>query len=237
MKIAVCDDESIMCEQLGEFIKRYCRERDLPFELKTYTSGEDLLKETDNNFDVIFLDIDMGEGMNGMETAKNIRKENAGVILVFVTALYQYAVEGYKVRAYRYLIKPINYERFTEELKGIEKEFLESRQKFIEVKCNNTVISLPVGEIEYIEIFERTLIYHTKEDALEVNCTLREITEKLNQDIFALPHRSYLVNLGKIKKRTNDEITVNNGDRIPISKYRRKEFMEKYFNFWGERLL
>ena len=126
MRLALVDDDAEICSLLRAYVQRYNTEYGTSISTYDFTSGSDLLHHYERGvFDVIFLDIEM-PGINGMETATQIRRIDDAVALVFVTHLAQFAVQGYEVQASDYIIKPLSYFDFamkiTRILKTIEGE-------------------------------------------------------------------------------------------------------------------
>lgn len=122
MQIAVCDDEKEIRDMFAEKIERLYPEAGLLL----YQSGEELLL-SDKEPDILLLDIQM-PGKNGMETAKALRRKNKKVIFIFVTALDDFVFQAFDVKAFHYLIKPFDDEKFVEILLNAVKQF-EDRKK------------------------------------------------------------------------------------------------------------
>ena len=98
LRIAVVDDDQIAISRLRECLNHYSEEKGVNFNIKVYQNGIDLLVGYRSDYDIIFLDVDMPD-INGFQTARRIRELDECVILVFVTNLAQYAIEGYKYHA------------------------------------------------------------------------------------------------------------------------------------------
>ena len=106
MLIATCDDEVQFCKQVELYIKGLGKELGIETKCDKYISGK---------YQIIFLDIEL-KNENGIDIAEKIRKTNENVEIIFLTAFIQYAVDGYKVKAYRFLVKPVNYDDFVFQL-------------------------------------------------------------------------------------------------------------------------
>lgn len=119
MKIAICDDESQICQLLKNKIEKYYFSHDMEFNIQTYENGEKLLEQNLDEIEVLFLDVDM-PGKNGMETANEIRKTNQDMIIVFLTAYSEFVFESFKVDTFRYLMKPLKDEELAEVLEAVE---------------------------------------------------------------------------------------------------------------------
>ena len=107
MRIAICDDEKIIRELIGNKVKEQYPDSEIVF----YQSGEELLL-SDKHVDILFLDIQMS-GIDGMETARELRKKDKNVILIFVTAVEEYVFHAFDVKAFHYIVKPIDHKKFS----------------------------------------------------------------------------------------------------------------------------
>lgn len=235
INIAICDDNKIFCNQLKEFIERYNHDNDTSCEVNSFNSGITLLEQYTDDYKIIILDIEM-EGMNGIETALEIRKKNQKVIMWFLTVSEAYVMEGYKAEAFRYLIKPLSYEEFSkqfeESIKWVEEKYVTP----IVVEYKNDTYHLEEDDILFIEVYGHKLIYHLHNKPITTIDSLKNIENQLSKSSFVRIHRSYLINLKKVKTFNKVEIIMQNNEKVPISKYKEKEFKQAYTQFWGKIL-
>lgn len=117
IKVAVVDDEQKALDILCDFFQKLQAEVREEISVSTFTSGEAVLAEYDHTFDLICLDIDMS-GRSGMETAREIRRRDGQVIILFITNMAQMAIQGYEVRALDFIVKPVSYYSFSMKLRG-----------------------------------------------------------------------------------------------------------------------
>ena len=127
--IGVCEDNSLHLNLVKGYIDDFFNEFN-NYEVLEFVSGEDLLSNYPNNIDLLFLDIQMNK-LTGMDLARWIRKENDTSEIIFVTSLVNYIQEGYTVRAYRYLLKPINYEDLRSHLLSCISDITKKRENFM----------------------------------------------------------------------------------------------------------
>lgn len=161
IRIAICDDEEIFRYKIEEILKDYFKKRQLVYSVDFFESGIELINNNGiKEYNIIFLDINM-EGINGIETAKKIRKISNDVFLVFITAFLDYSLEGYKVHAIRYILKDsgkmpeaIN-ECMDTILQEANKKFLKIRIDFIE-----GAKVVPIDAIVYVESNLHKLNYY-----------------------------------------------------------------------------
>ncbi|MCW0599800.1 response regulator, partial [Clostridioides difficile] len=105
-KIAICEDEKVQVEKICEILKKFELNEGIKLNVDTFSSGEELIENKFEKYDIVFLDIKMKK-LTGIETSKIIRKSSEKIKIIFITALEQYWPEGYTVSAYRYILKPI----------------------------------------------------------------------------------------------------------------------------------
>ena len=108
MKIAIVDDTLEDRQLLTDYLKRYQQENNLQLIVHTFSSGLDLLGENREGYDILFLDIEM-PGCDGLEVTQEIRQRDSAVSIIFVTSMAQYAIDGYQVNAFDFIVKPIGY--------------------------------------------------------------------------------------------------------------------------------
>jgi len=115
IKIAIVEDEAAVRDQLTDYVRRYTRQYGTEFEVTCFTDGDEILENYRPAFDIIFLDVEM-KRLNGMETAQRIRELDDDVLLIFITNMAQYAIKGYSVGALDYVLKPVPYFAFSQQL-------------------------------------------------------------------------------------------------------------------------
>ena len=117
LTIGICDDEKEIREKIKNVVEKTMFDDDRDYRIKTFSSGEELLQENVGEIDILFLDILMGD-INGMDTARKIRENDKNMEIIFITSLVDYISDGYEVRAYRYLLKPVDEEIVANHLKS-----------------------------------------------------------------------------------------------------------------------
>lgn len=113
--IAIVEDEEKYRKQLREYIEQYCEKSGKQIQTSFFQDGEDIIENYTADFDLIFMDIQM-RFMDGMTAAREIRKLDKKVILMFITSIATYAIEGYEVDALDYILKPLSYNMFEQKL-------------------------------------------------------------------------------------------------------------------------
>lgn len=235
LRIAICDDNSDFLTQLRLAINQW---HNKPQGLVTecFTDGDALITaHTTSPFDIIMLDVIMPL-INGIETAREIRRLDKSVKVVFLTSSPEFAVASYTVKANNYLLKPLDTEALYRCLDELVAE-LKQATRSITVKTVNAFYRVDLSSIEYIEAQNKRIIFAlTGGKIIEAIDPLYTYESKLLlSDGFFKCHRSYIVNIHQIDSFTQKEIKTRSGWRIPISRSSHKEFEEAYFlTLFGE---
>ena len=224
LSIAICDDEEYFRITEKQLILKYMAGKNCECMIDMYESGKELLalKSAISQYHIIFLDVNMEE-IDGIETAKEIRKITKDVFIVFVTAFITYALEGYKVDAVRYLIK---------DHESLENEENEMTFDFQEGK---TTISLE--NLIYVESnLHRLVFYMAGEDAVHytIYTKLDDVAESLQNKGFCRIHKSYLVNLKYVESVERYRAVLSNGKSLAISKARFLDTRNEFACYRGE---
>lgn len=236
MRIAICDDEEYILSILDDYVSRYSEKYNSSFTLAKFKSGEELLSYMDSksDIDIIFLDIQM-PGINGIDTAHMIRKKDSHVKIFFLTSLVKYVLEGYSVRAERYLIKPLKYNQFEKELQNVVNSIeLENNRFFVE-KNDNGIFKVMLSDVLYIETVGRNTLIHTMTDKIVSYRNMKEHETLLDKCFFRC-YRAYIVNLAYVKSVVEYEVVIGKDIKIPLSKYRKKQFKEALLDYYGDQL-
>lgn len=194
----------------------------------------------DNKVELIFLDIKMPD-LTGVDFARTL---NEDCKVIFTTAYDKYAVEGFKLHALDYLLKPISYEVFTNSVKhakqyfdllnsGSSNKYVQADENFLFIKADYQIHRIEISDILYFEGLKDYVKLYTESSSKPVvfHATMKSIEEKLSSDKFMRIHRSFIVSLNKVKTIERDRILFGE-TRIPISKQYKPlfdEFIKKKF--------
>ncbi len=213
-KIAVCDDSSEDINYVTNLTRQWAQKHHHTVQISEFTSGENFLffYEEEKDFDILLLDIEMGE-MDGVTMAKKIRRDNDSVQIVFITGYSDYIEEGYDVAALHYLMKPVKEEKFFQVLdRAVEK--LQKNEQVLILETGGGVVRVPVYQIRYVEVRGNYVTIHGKEE-FTVKMSLGEV-EKLLDERFYRAGRSVIVNLTCISRVTKKDIILDDGSDIPL---------------------
>ncbi|MGL4913177.1 MAG: LytR/AlgR family response regulator transcription factor [Romboutsia sp.] len=217
-RIVICEDEITQRNTLKNFITKAFEDISNQLEVLEYSSGEELLKENPNGVDIYFLDIQMDK-ITGMEVAKTIRKDNDTSEIIFVTSLIEYVQEGYKVRAYRYLLKPIKYKDLKEHVLSCINDIIKKRENFIIMESKGCIEKIPINDITYIEVQRKEITIHTRKGNYHTKNSLDKMGKELEIYNFFRCHKSYLINMKHIEYISKNSVIINS-EEIPVSKHR-----------------
>ena len=173
--------------------------------------------------------------MDGMSAAEEIRRADPEVLIIFITNSPQYAIKGYAVQALDYILKPLSYYAFCQRMNHV-RELLERRQKhYLTVPCAGGVQKLDASDIYYVEICDHDLLFHTKQGEVHSTGSMRDVEQKLPPENFFRSSKAYLVNLEHVDG-IQDEDAIVNGDRVQISRAKRKAFLAALNHYMGETI-
>lgn len=221
----IVDDEPLALNLLAEYVRR------TPFlklAAKCATGIEALDAFHKQKIDIAFLDIQMPE-LSGLELSKLI----SGTSIVFTTAFEQYAIEGYKVEAVDYLLKPFSYAEFLSAAnKCAKRRELENRkqsqpadthEQSIIVKSDYKQVIINIDDIDYIESTGDYITIHKKGENIQTLMSMKAIQNILPENIFVRVHRSFIVNINKITLIDRNRIVFGK-EHIPISELYKENF-------------
>lgn len=235
MHIAIVEDEAAAAAQFQEYISRFAKETEKNIEISHYGSGIEFLNRFKGQFDIILLDILM-PGIDGMETAKRIRQTDSQVMLLFITNMAQYAVNGYEVEAVDYILKPVTYFVFSQRLSRAIGRLDRQGKHYLMITCKTGARKLEIESIYYVESQGHNLIYHTAGGSYTVLGTIRNVEDKLLPFHFFRCNKGILVSLAHVDG-IDDGCAIVSGERVPISRARRNGFMEALTDFIGGGLV
>lgn len=231
IRVLIAEDDPQCFRQLEQFLSDYGRESGRTFHITHYDNGEDLVERYRPEYDLLLLDVDM-PFLDGMTAAGHIRQVDPEVVIVFVTNLAQYAIQGYSVNALDYILKPLNYFSFAQRLTRCLRYMKKRENDYITVAVKGGALKLEAGSIHYIERLGRQLMFHTRDGIYASSATLQQMEEALAGKGFARCNKGYLVNLAHVSG-VQDGCAVVQGDKLLISRGRRGPFLDALADYVG----
>ena len=214
-----------------EYVRRYTRQYGTEFEVTVFADGVDILEDYRAVYDIIFLDVEM-KHLDGMTTAERIRQMDADVILIFITNMAQYAIRGYSVGALDYVLKPVPYFAFSQQLlKAVAR--LEKRAKhYLTVPVEGGLRRLDTASIYYLESEGHRVHFYTDEGDFSAPGALKAFEEKLADCPFARCNSGYLVNLAQVRELRQSTVQVGPCE-LQVSRPKRKAFLAALTDYIG----
>lgn len=231
IKVAFCDDDISVLNELRVLLDRYRVDRNQEIEYTAFQSPLELLAEIEKGtrFDILFLDVLM-PGETGIDAAAEIRRYDTNLKIIFLTSSAEYAVQSYTVGAYFYQLKPIWAEGFfrlmDSAVAACEKEHGES----LILRCKSGITRIELKQLEYCEVVHRTLFIHlVNGTVLESTGSLDELCKQLEPSgLFMRPHRSFLINPDYIQTLSSRAITMTCQTEIPLPRGKYHDVKEAY---------
>ena len=233
--VAICDDDPAILRLIGQYLKRYSVENGETVEIACYAEGSELLMGFRPDIDIVFLDICM-QTIDGIAVARRIRETNEEVCLIFVTSMAQYALDGFSVHASGFLVKPISYTDFAAEMRIALRRVSSRSSGFFTARNADGIHRIAFSSILYVEVLNHSTLVMTPEKSNSFYIPLREVELQLSGQTFHRCHASYLVNFEHIRSIQQNSIILTNGQQIPVSKNRKKDFLLAFAKYAGNRV-
>lgn len=231
LNIAICDDQKVHCKIAYDMIKKYEVSRNTKINIDVYLTGKKLL-DSGKAYDFIFMDIEL-KNENGIVVANDYRRyKNTKIILL--TSHKEQMANGYKIKAYRFLVKPVIAEDLFEALDDGQAE-LDADAKIIVPDGAKEVI-VQIRSIMYLEAGDRNTGIRTTKNYYMVHKQISELQNKLPDTLFFMTHRSYIVNLNYVEEIRKTEVILSNNEKIKISRLKYTDFKNRYYEFIRERV-
>ena len=233
IRIAICDDEANTRAYLSSLI----RAQSCPCEIVEYASAGDCLADT-QELDLLFLDIELapsGSGLDGMALARTIRERTTGPqpVIIFVTGYERYVFDAFDVGAFQYLLKPVDEEKFAQVFTRAVAQIGTAREKpgpVLTLQSANASKTVPLDSICYIESSNHKVELHLKDGVFACYAKIGDLEVELQDQFFRI-HKGYLVNLSCVDGYSKSEVTLTNGERLLLSKYKYQDFVKAYLHF------
>lgn len=223
-RIAIVDDDERIRNQLKTYIDRYSETAAEPFQASLFPFPELFLTNYRPDYDIVLMDIDM-PGMDGLETARRLRALDERVVLLFITNLAQYAINGYEVAATDFVVKPVSYETFAYKLTRALRYVRESTRPSLLLKTEDGTATVEMDDVKYIEVQGHYVFYHTHREIYRLRGSLKGTIEELNDPAFFVCDKGFIVNLAYIDEVDANTVTVA-GETINVSRAKRKALLD-----------
>ncbi len=227
MNIAICEDNISEANVLKVKIENYMPKSILITKIDIFECAEDLLG-SDELYDLVVFDCKLPD-MDGVEAARLYREKNRFATIIFVTAYIEYAAGGYEVDALRYLLKPISNEKLSEALVAFECSLRSDCT--VEIRGMHAPFFVKASEIMYIEAVGRRTVVRLEGTAVESHKSLSVFEHEIRSDAFFKTRRQFIVNMKYIRRKDGNELYMENGEKVIISRRTLANFNKVYANY------
>ena len=230
--VSIIDPSKEDVTRLSALIERHFRRSSTAYVQRVYQSGMEFVRSAENS-DIVFLETNL-EKLDGLETARIIRKLGSEAQLIFVARGAEMAIHGYSVDALDYLLKPVEPTDVERALDKAVRRLSSRSCAYLALKLPNGTASISTNDITYVEVFDHNLVYHTTGGDYTVRGRLGDVYEQLDHDYFLACNRSFIVNLRYVTEICTDHVILN-GTKISVSKSHRKEIQSRFSAFMDKR--
>ncbi len=238
MKVAICDDEKSCRMDVLEKADEYNKQNSNAISFSAFSSAKALIEATEKSggFDVYVLDIVMPE-MNGIELGKWLRDNGHEGKIIYLTSSEEYAIESYRVKAFDYILKPVEKDVFFKSLDEIVAALSSKSEKSIIVKTKENSIRLTFDSIMYAELCRRVIVYHLSDgktvQSIMIRTTFSEAVQELLRDSrFVLCGAGMVANLQHITMVDNEALDFKNSCKVYLSKKACREVRSAWYDYW-----
>ncbi|HEL1648391.1 LytTR family DNA-binding domain-containing protein [Streptococcus suis] len=236
IRIAIVEDDEKYSQILNQYLEEFENEQEQCFKIQHFKDGLEIVDHYNGNFDIILMDIEMAY-MDGMTAAEKIRIVDKEVVIIFITNMMHYAMKGYAVEAFDYILKPINYYSFSQRLSRAIERMRKKIWKQLLISRNGNIKKISTEEIMYVEAHNHDLEYHLVQETISVRGTLKSLEEELGGLSFFRCNSGCIINFDFVDGLENNDLLIN-GTKISVSRARRKDFLKRlnhYMNEVGEQ--
>lgn len=233
LRIAIVEDDKNDMQILQNYLNRYEQELSVHFRVTTFSDGLDIISDYKAEYDIILLDIQM-KHLDGMRTAEKIRALDEDVIFIFITSTVQFAVQGYTVDALGYVLKPVPYLAFSQILSKAARLVQKKQTKcYLTLDVDGCQLKLDTAQITYVESQKHDVLVHSEKGSYRTAGPLKRMEELLLSQGFAKCHNAYLVNLHHVMALMPNTVRLSDGTELPVSRARKKSFLDSFTDYVG----
>jgi len=231
MYIAICDDNPWEMNRIAAMVEEYAKDSGWPIQYHLFSNTEQMLQSAENmHYSHYFLDV-MMPGINGISAAQEIRTFDKEAKIIFMTSFKEYAYQSYSVKAYDYLLKPVQEKQFFDILEQLQWQEANSEACL----CVQTVrgfFRIPYAKLSFLEVYQKKLYFHLVDKQIRIiSGTLAKYeTELLSRTEFIKIHRSYIINLNQVSALSPDGCLLFSGENLPISRLLYHQVQERYMS-------
>ncbi|RHO96217.1 DNA-binding response regulator [Clostridium sp. AF37-5] len=236
IRIACCDDEKQQLELYKTMFTNIEMRQDIKLNVEYFLSGNFMLERFQsekNPFDLVYLDMDMDE-KSGLDLAKEIRQNyHSDCLILFLTNYPKYMQNSFDVRAFQYMIKPVQFDEFERKFNAARKYLEKDDKNRVVLKIDEDNVVFFTNEIYYIEKEKssKQFLVYLEDKCVVAKGVLSAIENQLLEQHFMRTHRSYLVNMKHIRRIQKNDLVLSNGNLVPISRRKEKELKQQFMRY------
>ena len=236
IRIACCDDEKQQLELYKTMFTNIEMRQDIKLNVEYFLSGNFMLERFQsekNPFDLVYLDMDMDE-KSGLDLAKEIRQNyHSDGLILFLTNYPKYMQNSFDVRAFQYMIKPVQFDEFERKFNAARKYLEKDDKNRVVLKIDEDNVVFFTNEIYYIEKEKssKQFLVYLEDKCVVAKGVLSAIENQLLEQHFMRTHRSYLVNMKHIRRIQKNDLVLSNGNLVPISRRKEKELKQQFMRY------
>lgn len=227
LDVAIVDDEKNVREELAQMVLRFASQEGIRAKTHAYVDGADLLAALGAGeavHDIVLLDIEMAR-VDGMDAAHELRRRGVGTQIVFVTNMAQYAIRGYEVGAFDFIVKPVEYPVFAFKFKRVLEAVRARRRDLVTLETRDGFVRMDAADILYVEVRGHKLTYHTTRGPIEIWGTMKAAAAELEPLGFAACNACYLVNLDHVTGLSGEYVRVGE-ESLKMSRGKSRDFVD-----------
>ena len=231
VRLAIVEDDRDCARRLEDCARRYFTQNEVDGEIVVFPDGMDIAEDYRPVWDIILMDIEMSH-LDGMSAARRIRSVDPAAVIIFITNMARYAIKGYEVDALDFVLKPVTYGQLALKLKKAMAIVASRERRYLMLPAEEGEKRVSTDEILFIEVVNHRLHIHTVGEEFVLPGSLQEMESKLAGLSFVRCSHSYMVNLKNVTGVGRETVQVH-GHTLPVSRPRRKEFLQRLSDYLG----
>lgn len=212
VRVAIVEDEKDEADLLKGMLEKYAAESNgkTEFDVVCFSDAVTFLEKYSPRYDVVFMDIELPD-LDGMKAARKLRELDPRVMLLFVTNMSQFAVGGYEVSAFDFIVKPLRYGTFRFKLSRVVERLAAADGKHVSIYTPDGIRVVPVSEIKYVEVMDHKIVWHTVSGDLSLSGSLKKVEQELPTPDFVKINHCYIVNLKYVTSVKPQSVVIGAG--------------------------
>ncbi len=230
-KVAIIEDCKDDSNHLINLLNIYQEDnKDIFYQVDNFTDASIFLDKFNFQYDLLFIDIDLNNSINGLDFAKKIREKDENVLIIFVTNISKFATFGYEVDALNYIVKPIRYQALVACMQKVIKIIKNRPTKSLIINTTKGIKKISIDQIMYIEVEGHDIKVHLASEIIQFVGSLKNVEKNIDSPNFVRCNYCYLVNLKYIHGIDKNDVLINN-EKLRISAPRKKKFVEQFMDY------